>query len=121
MAKTSKTSKTSKSAKSTKGTADTDATTATPVVNTDQAAQSAAALLAARVKINAASTKPESAEFKKLKAGVAKPAVSGTSSLLSSIASAKSSHSGFSQQVGHNQTIGNSLNRTGVPRRTSGG
>ncbi len=120
MAKTTRTSKTSKTPKSATKPADA-ASAGVPVVDTDQAARSAAALLAARVKANTPSAKPESAEFRKLKAGVAKPAVTGTSSLLSNIASTKSSHGGFAQQVGHNQTIGNALNRTGVPRRTNGG
>lgn len=120
MAKTSKTGKSTKSAKSSKAAPPAEVTSQ-PLVNTDQAAQSAAAMLAARVKLGAASAKPESAEFKKLKAGSGKPVIPATSSLLSRIGSNKPSHGGFSQQIGHNQTVGNNLNRTGVPRRTSGG
>jgi hypothetical protein len=124
MAKTSKTPKTTKSSKSTKSAKPAsggETPAGVPAVNTEQAAQSAAALLAARVKLNAATLKPESAEFKKLKAGLGKPAIPATSSVLSSIGGTKPAHGGFQQQVGHNQTIGNNVNRTGVPRRTSGG
>lgn len=91
-------------------------------INTDLAAKSAAAFLVNRVKQNQTSAKPESSDFKKLKAGILTPSGSVTSSILGGIQSGKpQQNTGYGKQVGHNQTIGANHSRTGVPRRTSGG
>jgi hypothetical protein len=103
-------------------------------VDTNLAAESAARLLAARVSTSAASARetsgdaqarPESAMFKHMKDGLAKPAGQTMSNLLDKHGgpaqkkSAVPFHGG--QQLGRNQTFGADVNRAGVPRRTGGG
>jgi hypothetical protein len=96
----------------------------TPLIDTSLAAQQAAQLLAAKVEAPpaaAAAPKPESSLFKKLKEGLNKPHLSGGSILGTNAANRKPGPlSGFTKQVGHNQTFGADINRAGVPRRTGG-
>lgn len=71
----------------------------------------------------AAASKPESSTFKNLKESVSKPHLQGMNNLLNSTTpqAAKRSNAPFGhKQVGHNQTFGADVNRTGVPRRTGG-
>ncbi|MBC7784547.1 MAG: hypothetical protein H7144_11980 [Burkholderiales bacterium] len=94
------------------------------MIDTNQAAHSAAAFLAARVKPSqgGASAKQESVHFQKLKAGLGQSPLSANSPVGGSLKSGKPTKGpGFTQQIGHNQTFGANASRTGVPRRTSGG
>ncbi len=100
-----------------------------PSIDTSLAAENAAKQLVAGLgKKNAAEgsgSKPESSMFKQLKSGLNKP--SGMSNMLDKThGPASNSHKsnqpfGGNKQVGHNQTFGADVNRTGVPRRTGGG
>jgi len=98
-------------------------------VDTSFAAESAARLLAARVPTKAGpgegSARPESAMFRNLKDGLAKPASQAISNLLDKHGSPTHKKSslpfGPNQQIGRNQTFGADVNRAGVPRRTGGG
>lgn len=97
-----------------------------PLIDTNLAAQAAARMVTRRDLLN--SSKPEGGEkresssFKQLKESLAKPAAQGPSSFLHSTAPPKKSNLPFGgrNQVGHNQTFGADVNRTGVPRRTGG-
>lgn len=99
-----------------------------PMVNTTLAAQNAAKLLAAGLPHKAGGTstamQPESSTFKNLKQGLAKPHLSGLDGILNKSAPPDTKRSnqpyGVGKQVGHNQTFGADVNRTGVPRRTPG-
>ncbi len=100
-----------------------------PQIDTDLAASNAAKALAAGLGTGAtASSGTESASFKQMKAGLNKPTFatgSATGNLLGGLGGAagkKGSQTfGGNKQVGRNQTFGADVNRTGVPRRTSGG
>ncbi len=67
---------------------------------------------------------PESSSFKNMKQGLSKSHLSGLDSLLNKSGPADGKKSnlpfGGGKQVGHNQTFGADVNRTGVPRRTGG-
>jgi len=96
-----------------------------PQIDTALAAQSAANMIANRDVLPAGAhsgEKPESSSFKQLKASLNKPTVHGPASFLTSTAPLKKSNLPFGgrKQVGHNQTFGADVNRTGVPRRTGG-
>ena len=96
-----------------------------PQIDTNLAAQSAANMVAHRDVLHATpdgSDKRESSSFKQLKANLNKPSVQGPASFLQSTAPQKKSNLPFGsrKQVGHNQTFGADVNRTGVPRRTGG-
>ncbi len=101
----------------------------TPTVDTNLAAESAARLLAAGVNKPAgaapAPAKTESSMFKQMKSGLAKPASQAMSNLLDKHGGPVGKKSGTpftgGKQTGHNQTFGADVNRSGVPRRTSGG
>lgn len=101
---------------------------ASPMVDTTLAAQNVAKLFAAGLPQKAGSAgaapKTESSMFKSLKQGLAKPHLSSLDSLLDKSAPADQKKSGVpfgaNRQVGHNQTFGADVNRTGVPRRTGG-
>ena len=99
------------------------------MINTTFAANAAAKMLASGHKTGSAptGTKSESAMFKQLKANVAKPHTAGLDNLLDKSAPAGAKKSGVpfggpggSKQVGHNQTFGADVTRSGVPRRTAG-
>jgi hypothetical protein len=100
-----------------------------PLVDTTLAAQNAAKLLAAGLPHKAATSgapssgKSESALFKNLKEGLSKPHLTGLDSVLDKSAPGDKRSNlpfGGGKQVGHNQTFGADVNRTGVPRRTPG-
>jgi hypothetical protein len=96
-----------------------------PQIDTALAAQSAASMVANRDRLGGGSgsgDRQESSSFKQLKANLNKPALHGPASFLTSTAPQKKSNLPFTgrKQVGHNQTFGADVNRTGVPRRTGG-
>jgi hypothetical protein len=102
-----------------------------PLIDTSLAAESAAKLLAAGVNLKtlksgapapAGATKQESALFRNIKAGASKPHSATMNTLLDKThgPGAQPKNQPFSKQVGHNQTFGPDVTRTGVPRRTSG-
>ncbi|MCC7351450.1 MAG: hypothetical protein IT446_12860 [Phycisphaerales bacterium] len=94
-------------------------------IDTSLAAQSAAKLLLARANTanRPAEAKSESSAFKNLKDSVNKPHLQGMDNLLNSIGTPVAKRSNLPaghKQVGHNQTFGADVNRSGVPRRTGG-
>jgi hypothetical protein len=99
-----------------------------PLIDTSLAAQTAAKLLAAGLNkpsgnVNAENApKQESALFKQIKAGLNKPHATTMSNLLEKSHGPDPSrtHQGFNKQIGHNQTFGADVTRSGVPRRTPG-
>jgi hypothetical protein len=96
-----------------------------PLLDTTFAVQAAAAMVGQKVSGSAdAGQRKESAGFKQLKEGLNKPHIQSLGKLLDATGSptAKKSAQPFAQtkQVGHNQTFGADVNRTGVPRRTGG-
>ena len=97
-----------------------------PLIDTSLAAEAAAKMVAHRDKLlntaPAEGEKRESAAFKQLKQSVNKPAAQGPAGLLHSTAPNKNFNlpMGNRKQVGHNQTFGADVNRSGVPRRTGG-
>ncbi len=129
MAKTTKKT-TAGGAKQKAGKAPAATPAAAPLVDTTLAAQAAAKRLVAGLAppLAAPAAGKESASFKHMKQTMANPASSGLDSLLDKTAapgSRKASGTPFhgpgGKQVGRNQTFGADVNRTGVPRRTSGG
>jgi hypothetical protein len=98
-----------------------------PMIDTGAAAQVAATMIAKKVDTSTsaesgAGAKKPSAAFQQLKNNLAKPPSSVMGNLLGGVQNKKNQgHSGFAKQVGHNQTFGADVNRTGVPRRTGGG
>ena len=95
-----------------------------PSINTNAAAAAAAAMVGNKVSLaGGGSARPESSAFKQMKEGLNKPVAGLAGSLLGSTPGQKKSNAPFAQtkQVGHNQTFGADVNRTGVPRRTGGG
>lgn len=97
-------------------------TSSVPQIDTSLAAQSAANMIANRdLRSATVGEKRETGSFKQLKANLNKPA-GGPASFLQSTAPQKKSNLPFGgrKQVGHNQTFGADVNRTGVPRRTGG-
>ncbi len=99
-----------------------------PQIDTNLAASAAAKALAAGIGTTSATptgaASQESAGFKQMKAGLNKPAFGGAAgNLLGNMGNAKKSNQPFggNKQVGRNQTFGADVNRSGVPRRTSGG
>ena len=67
--------------------------------------------------------KKESATFKQMKAGLNKPAAGALGGAFGIGGQQKKNITqthGGGRQVGHNQTFGSDVNRTGVPRRTPG-
>ena len=98
--------------------------TGVPLIDTSLAAQAAAKMVVNRDLLSKpAGEKKESGSFKQLKESLLKPAVQGPGGLLSPQGQQKKFNTGFGgrNQVSHNQTFGADVNRSGVPRRTSGG
>ncbi len=94
-----------------------------PSINTSAAASAAAALVGNRVNLaGGGGARPVSAAFKAMKQNLVTPSA-GVANLLPQTGGAKKSNAPFekSKQVGHNQTFGADVNRSGVPRRTGGG
>ncbi len=100
-----------------------------PQINTSNAAEAAAKMIAHKLasavggNATGSAAKHESASFRQLKEGLNKSASQGAASFIQSTAPTKKSsqHFGRPNQVGHNQTFGADVNRSGVPRRTGGG
>ncbi|MDB5319019.1 MAG: Histone H1-like nucleoprotein [Phycisphaerales bacterium] len=101
------------------------ASTGMPMIDTNLAAQNAAAMLINRpAPDNAGPTSQpakESSTFKNLKEQLANPKPTGLGNLFGPAGDQKKSGGHFSshQEKGHNQTFGG-LNKSGVPRRTNG-
>lgn len=97
------------------------ATTSAPMIDTSLAAAAAAKMVANRDMRAPAGPTRESNSFKQMKESLSKPAT-GPASFLQSSAPQKKSNMPFGgrNQVGHNQTFGADVNRSGVPRRTGG-
>jgi hypothetical protein len=100
--------------------------TSMPLIDTDLAAQNAAAMLLNRPASEGATSgtgdsAKESATFKNLKDQLANPKPASLSNLFGPSSDQKKSggHFNLNQQKGHNQTFGG-MNKTGVPRRTNG-
>ena len=102
---------------------------AAPMIDTSLAANAAAAMIAGKVGANAGKKpqpqqqKKESAGFKQLKAGLNKPAAGALGGAFGVPGQQKKNvtqQHGGNRQVGHNQTFGADVTRTGVPRRTPG-
>lgn len=102
-----------------------------PMIDTSLAANAAAAMIGGKVQSPASSAgaaaagsgaKKESAAFKQLKAGLNKPSAGALGGAFTPQGQQKKSivPLGGPRQVGHNQTFGADVNRTGVPRRTPG-
>ena len=102
-----------------------------PLIDTGLAAATAAAMVASRLAGGGASGQrsggtQESSSFKSLKDSINKPNVGSLGGILGTAAGQKKSGAGFGpKQSGpaggsRNQTFGADVNRTGVPRRTSG-
>ena len=95
------------------------------IVDTNLAAAAAAAMVgnkAGGASGQGGAPRKESAGFKQMKAGLNKPASSVMGNLLDNTGGQKKTNQPFTgfKQVGRNQTFGADVNRTGVPRRTSG-
>jgi len=97
-----------------------------PLIDTTFAVQAAAAMVGRKVSgsADASGAHKESAGFKQLKEGLNQPHLQNLGKMLDATGntSSKKSAQPFAQtkQVGHNQTFGADVNRTGVPRRTGG-
>ena len=99
-----------------------------PLIDTSLAANAAAAMIAGKVSTPSGSKsqpqqKKESAAFKQLKAGLNKPSAGALGGAFGVPGQQKKNVTqthGGSRQVGHNQTFGADVTRTGVPRRTPG-
>jgi hypothetical protein len=97
-----------------------------PLIDTSLAAEAAAKMVTRRDKLPNATPaegeKRESAAFKQLKDSINKPTAQGPAGLLHSTTPNKNFNlpMGNRKQVGHNQTFGADVNRSGVPRRTGG-
>jgi hypothetical protein len=95
---------------------------AAPLIDTSLVAATAAKMVANRELLNPTGPRRESGAFKQMKENLAKPSLTGPASFLESTAPQKKSNMPFGgrNQVGHNQTFGADVNRSGVPRRTGG-
>jgi len=94
-----------------------------PSINTSAAASAAAAMIGNKVSLaGGGMARPESSAFKQMKEGLNNHSA-GMGNMLPQAGTAKKSNQPFAagKQVGHNQTFGADVNRTGVPRRTGGG
>jgi hypothetical protein len=97
---------------------------AAPMIDTSLAAQAAAKMVANRDLLSPRGTgeKRQSGSFKQLKEQMLKPTTQGPGGILQPKDARKKFNPilGGRNQVGHNQTFGADVNRTGVPRRTGG-
>lgn len=101
-----------------------------PLIDTDLAAQTAAAMIRNRGTLassNASAGSQESSSFKSFKENLNKPTIAGLGGILGIGGNEKKSNSAFGgkqsgpQSGAKNQTFGADVNRAGVPRRTGGG
>jgi len=96
------------------------------VFDASRAVEEAAALIGKKAAPAKQASRSESMEFKLLKEGISQPGLSGLDKVLDATAPAtgKKSNQPFEhkgdRQVGHNQTFGADVTRSGVPRRTAG-
>lgn len=90
-------------------------------IDTSLAAETAARMLGAKFNKAGTGTKPESAMFRQMKAGLNKSSTTAVSNLLEKAQGPEpvKSHPQM-KQVGHNQTFGADVSRSGVPRRNPG-
>ena len=96
---------------------------AAPMIDTSLAAQAAAKMVANRDLLSQGTgEKRQSGSFKQLKEQLLKPTTQGPGGILQPKDAQKKFNPilGGRNQVGHNQTFGADVNRTGVPRRTGG-
>ena len=96
---------------------------AAPLIDTSLAAQAAAKMVANRDLLSQpVGEKRESGSFKQLKERLLKPTTQGPGGVLQPPGAQKKFNPilGGRNQIGHNQTFGADVNRTGVPRRTGG-
>jgi hypothetical protein len=95
-----------------------------PLIDTGAAAATAASMIRHKVSTDssAGGAKKSSAGFQAMKDSLNKSASTIVGGMLGSAGDKKNQqgHSGFSKQVGHNQTFGADVSRTSVPRRTAG-
>jgi hypothetical protein len=100
----------------------------TPAFDTTHAVEAAAAMIAGGRAPAAGKPTPrkQSLEFQHLKEGISQPGLQGLDKILDTTGSPSSKKSsvpfehGGHKQVGHNQTSGGNVTRSGVPRRTAG-
>jgi hypothetical protein len=99
-----------------------------PLIDTNLAASVAAGMVGNRNRLGSAggagtSGAKESSAFRQLKEGLNKPGSASLGGILGTgpIQEKKSQGHGPDRQVGRNQTFGADVNRSSVPRRTSGG
>jgi hypothetical protein len=94
-----------------------------PSIDTNLAASSAARMLLRKPSAaDSAAPKKESGAFKNLKESLNTPSLGSLDQFMGSTGPQRSNTSHHrDQQKGHNQTFGADVNRTGVPRRTTGG
>jgi hypothetical protein len=101
------------------------APTGFPMIDTGAAAAAAASLIRHKVSTDnlGGTGKKSSAGFQQMKDSLNKSPSSIVGGMLGAVQDKKNQqgHSGQAKQVGHNQTFGADVNRTGVPRRTGGG
>lgn len=120
--------------KSTKALKPAAGTPQAPLIDTNLAAQTAAAMVANRLAgttpAAASGQQPESSSFKNLKESLSKPSAGSLGGILGTGAGGKKFTPGFGggkhsggpgSGGGRNQTFGADVNRAGVPRRTGGG
>ncbi|MGN6505202.1 MAG: hypothetical protein ACTHM6_06515 [Tepidisphaeraceae bacterium] len=94
----------------------------TVAINEEHAKQVAASLINRAKQAPAAAVTQESADFKRLKESLGKPQHAITSPLAGgNKIGGVSQASAFVRQQAHNQNMSANFNKTGVPRRTSGG
>jgi len=98
----------------------------TPMIDTSLAAAAAARMLAFSKRNKPSESQPDSSLVKQIKSELTKSHSAAVSNVLNQSApegAAKPSNLPFDnrKQVGHNQTFGADVTRTGVPRRTSSG
>ena len=96
--------------------------TGAPLIDTSLAAAAAAKMVANRDRLMAGENRGGSGLIKQLKDSLNKSAAAGPADFLHTTSPNKNPNLPFGgrNQVGHNQTFGADVNRTGVPRRTGG-
>jgi len=96
--------------------------TGTPLIDTSLAAAAAAKMVANRDRLSAGENRGGSGLIKQLKDSLNKSASTGPADFLHTTSPNKNPNLPFGgrNQVGHNQTFGADVNRSGVPRRTGG-
>jgi hypothetical protein len=96
-----------------------------PLIDTTFAVQAAAAMVGKGVSNSSAAPRKESSTFKQLKEGLTHSNDQTLGKVLDQAGGPATKRSSqpvdkFGRQIGHNQTFGGDVNRSGVPRRTAG-